>query len=461
MRVLTNFRRSPRKSDISPEDPNSPPRNVTPFKAPEAPWTPRFRIPSTTPSAVSEGTGRKIQKHLDAGNPIYIGVDPGSLPHTSIPPSCKLGVETTETKLRGGNVDEELGGALKSRSTRRAALEKLLCGLSLDCFAKGTFSTGLFLALYGIQIGLQGFIGFNTPSDGNRDLYSIMLAMQISWGFILGGGCIFGMLLMWGAWRRSPSVALIFTVFWTCTTVLALVVSAIYFYMFFTVRTAIVNDCRAKTVRTTLEFSPSAPRRSAPPEEIAACIDRARGKGLEYLIWGLIYIVMLAFNTLTILWSRDYRKRLLELSQLEILQESLSNPPVSPVALMLGTRPPLMRSRGTLGPTKAESEKNGSGNGTSPVSPLSSGSYPSDASSVSTIVTSSGVIPVMHQPDTSEDERKRRPKSYEVPPLNVVVRHSEMYANPLPELVVETRSPAPAYDQKEVVPSYEEPRPVL
>jgi len=102
-------------------------------------------------SAVSVGTGERIQKILDEGNAIYLGVDPRDcsriLRRSKQASGPLLGKEIST--LEANDKEGRIGRIFK----------KLLCGLSLDCAAKFVLVIGLYLGGHILLTGLGTFVG--------------------------------------------------------------------------------------------------------------------------------------------------------------------------------------------------------------------------------------------------------------------------------------------------------------
>lgn len=169
---------------------------------------------SATPSGIS--LGKKIQRHLDAGMPLYIGLDPADPQNAD---GCEKGGQTPPVK----------------RNKPQKWLRVLTLGVPLDTAAKSILTVGMVLALLALLWAMNGlirtliYIPFPPPTNStfnlegffvlffsnmckligleNRRLKSdfdfVMIIGQFIWGIFLGAPCIFGMELMWGKWRVS------------------------------------------------------------------------------------------------------------------------------------------------------------------------------------------------------------------------------------------------------------------
>lgn len=156
---------------------------------------------SATPSGIS--IGEKLQRHLDAGMPLYIGLDPADPQNSN---GCEKGGRTT---------------SLKQKPPRKW-LRVLTLGAPLDTAAKLILTTGMALALLALLWAVGGLIrmsalspclfcsvGVRSNIQINRlenhrlknDFDLVMVIGQFIWGVFLGAPCIFGMELMWGKWR--------------------------------------------------------------------------------------------------------------------------------------------------------------------------------------------------------------------------------------------------------------------
>jgi hypothetical protein len=140
-RLLVPFSRAanqrPHSFGVGDGDPNSlsPPRSVKLANA---------RIES----AVSMDTSERIQQHLDSGNAIYLGVDPRDCSRV-----LRDSARDPDYLLR----DFKFGGGYRPR--RHLILEKLLCGISLDCVAKIALVAGLYLGGWTFLKGLATLVG--------------------------------------------------------------------------------------------------------------------------------------------------------------------------------------------------------------------------------------------------------------------------------------------------------------
>lgn len=157
---------------------------------------------SATPSGIS--LGKKIQRHLDAGMPLYIGLDPADPQNAN---GCELGGRTASI----------------NQTNPKKWLRVLTLGAPLDNAAKFILTMGMALALLALLWGTNGlirmsirFVSLNcnivgffltciTNGSENRrfksDFEFVMVIGQFIWGVFLGAPCIFGMELMWGKWR--------------------------------------------------------------------------------------------------------------------------------------------------------------------------------------------------------------------------------------------------------------------
>ncbi|KAG0134840.1 hypothetical protein HOY82DRAFT_590072 [Tuber indicum] len=184
-----------------------------------------------------------------------------------------------------------------------------------------------------------------------------IIIFQCVWGIFFGATCLFGFILMWGKWRRSPTAALFFTVTWILVTILLLVASIIWFYFYFSFRNKEITKCHEKITSTGSIFDHDAPVRKATPEQIKNCLLRVRKQADGVLVWGVVYSVMLYAAIIVIVWGGSYRRRLMEIRGCE---ERVKGPgEVEKVGLLLGTAPlgRLAHSRRvTIGPKRSEVE---------------------------------------------------------------------------------------------------------
>ncbi|KAF8247480.1 hypothetical protein K440DRAFT_643757 [Wilcoxina mikolae CBS 423.85] len=353
-------------------------------------------------SAVSIGTGQKIQKILDEGNAIYLGVDPrdcGRILRHSMQASGSSGRKENLTFEAN---DEE--GRISH------IFKKLLCGLSLDCAAKFVLVIGLYLGGHILLSGLGAFVARKSVHGG----FTIMVAvLQVVWGLYFGAACLFGMSMMWGKWKRSPTAALFFIMIWTLTTFLVIVAAGIWLYFFYAARAIRIQHCNAKTVRVSprMESMDSgAPRRGAPKDRIETCIQMAMKRGTELLIYGIVHVIMACFCVVVIAWGKEYRDRLLKTKEFDRLQNEIETESEE-VGLLIGTAPLGMRGKRALEPTREEDSRSSiySTGDDDPVLPRLG-----DTRRQTMIITGSGVLPIS-------------------------ARHSELYTNPLPQAATDSR----------------------
>lgn len=129
----------------------SEPRLLTPFEPqggnpyeaadPSLPRPSFLTRNSATPSGIS--LGRKIQRHLDAGMPLYIGLDPADPQNSS---GCEKGARAT-------SVDQK---------PPKKWLRVLTLGVPLDTAAKLILTAGMALALLALLWALGGLMRMYT-----------------------------------------------------------------------------------------------------------------------------------------------------------------------------------------------------------------------------------------------------------------------------------------------------------
>ncbi|KAL7271020.1 hypothetical protein RUND412_006247 [Rhizina undulata] len=298
---------------------------------------------SGPPSAVSPGTERKILRHLEAGNPLYLGIDPtyrDSYMATGHPPGCA-----------GEGKGAERNNCMWEGKRARKVLKVATCGVSLDFWAKIILTVGMVVA--GIQLldGMNRFIQHMETKEG----FNVGLtAYLIAWGMVFGVACLFGMILMWGKLRRSPTAALLFTIAWSLVTIILIVNAFLWFSIFFSYRAQLKQECQALTVsigkpKFGFDFA-ERPKRAATQAEIDKCIQKSANEGQTTLIWGSAYTVFTYFACIVIFWGRNYRRRLLEIRAREewIGGGSDVEKRSEKVGLVLGTAP--MGMMGIAGP---------------------------------------------------------------------------------------------------------------
>lgn len=98
---------------------------------------------SATPSGIS--LGKKIQRHLDAGMPLYIGLDPADPQNAN---ECEKGERTTSINQKPPN----------------KWLRVLTLGAPLDTAAKLILTAGMALALLALLWAMNGLIRVSTLS---------------------------------------------------------------------------------------------------------------------------------------------------------------------------------------------------------------------------------------------------------------------------------------------------------
>lgn len=294
------------------------------------------RLSSFAPSTVSSTTGNNLLRHLENGNNLYINVQP----------AC-------ENVLRDSDFHKPpTPPLLSTEPPNRSFFSRL--PISLDATAKVTFVCGLYLALYGLLVGLNNIIA-PAPTILD-DFFSVLNTLTIIWGIFFSSCCLFGLSLMYSKWRRSPTAALFFMILWAFTVLLLIVVAALWFYFFHSLRTARMERCRAKTVKTGEAWDWDAPRRAAPREDIEACVAAVLGRTMMPLMWGCLYVVLVLLGVGTSVWSRGYRRRLMEVEEWKRLQREMGG---EKVGLVIGTAP-LGVSRGTLGGRRSGDSEEGS-----------------------------------------------------------------------------------------------------
>jgi len=351
---------------------NPPTLGENEFSLPRPPFVRRH---SSTPSG--ESLGKKIQRHLDAGNPLYIGFDPADPPRDSTLVAGPAGGGDTG----GCTGEEKRTTAGRGKGWGRKVVKVLCCGIPLDVCARTTLTIGMMAALLSLLYSVNRLIRMLSPRDLNCSILPRILILKISelkaitdpdsltftsclivyqccWGVFFGATCFFGFILMWGKWRRSPTAALFFTVTWILVTTLQLVTSILWFYFYFFFRRKYFTKCHEKTTSAGPEFGRDAPVRQATQDQIDFCMMIAQKEGGGVLFWGVVYIIMLYFGIIIAVWGRDYRRRLLEIRECEKLTKG-PGAEGEKVGLLLGTAPlgRLAHSRRmTIGPTKSELE---------------------------------------------------------------------------------------------------------
>ncbi|KAG0635766.1 hypothetical protein HOY80DRAFT_419332 [Tuber brumale] len=338
------------------------------FNPPRPPFAKRH---SSTSS--NDSLGKKIQRHLDAGNPLYIGFDPADPPRDStlMTEQGKGG----DTLVRVDGDEHTVAGRKKNWSWR--AVKVLCCGVPLDICARIILTAGMILALLSLLWSVNRLIRMFSPTRSvlsrtlilnilerkgimhpdNLTFTSYIIIFQCVWGIFFGATCLFGFVLMWGKWRRSPTAALFFTVTWILVTILLIVASVLWFYFYFSFRNKHTKKCREKTTSTGPVFDRDAPFRQATQDQINNCLLRVRKQGDGVLVWGVVYAVMLYAAIIVIIWGGSYRRRLMEIRGCE---ERVKGPGEGEkVGLLLGTAPlgRLAHSRRvTIGPKRSEVE---------------------------------------------------------------------------------------------------------
>ncbi|RPA95720.1 hypothetical protein L873DRAFT_1812501 [Choiromyces venosus 120613-1] len=310
------------------------------------PRPPYVKRRSSTPS--NDSLGKKIQRHLDAGNPLYIGFDPADpLRDSTLVPG----------QGRGGDIEGCVGEeahttASRKKNWRRKAMKALSCGVPLDVCARIILTIGMILALLSLLWSVNWIIQRKDMMDPeNLTFISYLTISQCVWGLFFGAACLFGFILMWGKWRRSPTTALFFTITWILVTILLLVTSVLWLYFYFYFRSRHFMKCRAETINAGPTFD-----RQATQDQIDNCLQETGKNDGGVLLWGIIYTVMLYAGIIIVVWGRDYRRRLLEIQECE---ELAGGPGAEgeKVGLLLGTAP-LGRlahnRRMTIGPKKSE-----------------------------------------------------------------------------------------------------------
>ncbi|CUS12944.1 unnamed protein product [Tuber aestivum] len=352
------------------------------------PRPPFLKHHSSTPS--NDSLGRKIQRHLDAGNPLYIGFDPANPPRDS----TLAGQARAGDADRGANGEEHTtAGRRKGRGWRVARV--LSCGVPLDIYAKIILATGMILALSSLLWSINRLIQRKgVMGRDNLTIFSYMIIFHCIWGVILFATCFFGFILMWGKWRRSPTAALFFTLTWILITILLLLTSVLWLYFYFHLRDRSFTRCSEKTTSTGPAFDRDAPVRQATKTQIDNCLLRRRTRAGEILPWGIAYTLMSYAGIIVALWGMDYRRRLLEIRECEELEKG-PGAEGEKVGLLLGTAPlgRLAHSRRMIiGPRKSELE----------VSSVEEGQRPRD-----TIVRFSGTVRVGEAAPTSPSSHGR------------------------------------------------------
>ncbi|KAI5805330.1 hypothetical protein DFH27DRAFT_367013 [Peziza echinospora] len=177
----------------------------------------------------------------------------------------------------------------------------MTCFVPLDHFAKLILVLGLTQAGMALLWGVSSYIkqqGFPAP-------VRIMLpALQIAWGVFYAVVCIFGMMVMWGNLRRSPTAAFCFIVIngLVCVTLIATCV--IWFFFSQAGRNDRITRCREMTVLAGPQ--PTSPLRPAPAWAIEECIREARYMGMWMIVWGVIHAVMFYFSIILCFWGYRY-----------------------------------------------------------------------------------------------------------------------------------------------------------
>ncbi|KAI5838552.1 hypothetical protein DFP73DRAFT_257827 [Morchella snyderi] len=294
-------------------------------------------------SAVSATLGNRIQRHLDAGKPLYIGFDPTDPPRNSsnIQRACEEG------GVEGRKCE-------KSIKKDKQWVRFLTFGAPLDIAVKFILTFGMMMALVAVFWATNRVIQ-NRRLD--KDFNLILLVGQIIWGVFFGASCIFGMELMWGKWRvrrkrksiilhftdqkkkRSPSAALFFTVSWVLISIVLLITSAVWIYFYLTFRASLIERCMEQTVRVTTTWEKDSLRRVAPKAQIDGCLSKVGPKVSWTLAWGILYALSSYSGLVVVIWGRDYRKRLLEIKECEEARMLPRNSENDKVGLLLGTAP--------------------------------------------------------------------------------------------------------------------------
>lgn len=126
-----------------------------------------------------------------------------------------------------------------------------------------------------------------------------------------------------------------------------LVTAGLFFYFFHSGRSALISNCRARTVRAgprRWDVGQDAPRRSAPKDRIEACIESIQMRGMALLVYAIAHLFMALFALVVVAWARDYRGRLRTIEQFRLLQERYKCEDEK-VELVIGTVPIGMRGR--------------------------------------------------------------------------------------------------------------------
>jgi len=137
------------------DDSNPPTFGGNDISPPRPPFVKRH---SSVPS--SESLGRKIQRHLDAGNPLYIGFDPADPPRDStLVAGPARGGDT------GGCVGEEEHTTTRGeKGWGRKAVKVLSCGVPLDVCARIILTVGMMAAILSLLSSVNRLIRMLSPA---------------------------------------------------------------------------------------------------------------------------------------------------------------------------------------------------------------------------------------------------------------------------------------------------------
>jgi len=133
------------------------------FSPPRPPFVRRH---SSTPSG--DSLGKKIQRHLDAGNPLYIGFDPADPPRDSTLVAGPAGGGDTGVCTGG----EENTTAGRGKNWGRKAVKVLCCGVPLDICARITLTIGMMVALLSLLYSANRLIRTFSPQRLNCSIFT-------------------------------------------------------------------------------------------------------------------------------------------------------------------------------------------------------------------------------------------------------------------------------------------------
>lgn len=278
---------------------------------------------------ISPFHSKRLKLHFDAGSPLYIDAghpnpmrEEALTPNTSASDIEKAAAEETNIERRTTKTSEPSSDKPTDQCTAELTDENVAQRCSrrrrLDCVARVFLVLGLYMGVFTFMDGFEPLVRKQNSTD---PFAWPMTVYQPVWGLFFAGVCLFGMFMIWGKWKRSPTTALIFACVYAFAMILTFSTAGCLFYLATVGLSNRLKGCAQP------EFAniagPGYGGYQPYHGRVVRCTAAVNHRANIYLAWAIAYTVVGVLSIIIVMWACGYRARLIAIREFECIEMRL------------------------------------------------------------------------------------------------------------------------------------------